>query len=572
MTSKVVVRSLYRSLLRAAAPFSHPSPSGAAHASLIHRTGIRHDWDKCLAIYAGRRRRARRGGAPVSAAEHGAGGDPLPSTSTDDDDDDGPVRENILPRSWARNLSRSYADLREEYEFRRDHFARYGNQWGDDDDDDEGDDDDDEVAISFVMGQSSSRYARDQSYSMDDDPKYILFRQLLCEWFVASSGGDLLNATEGDSKSWPMTWSSIQNRGYYQSGNVPQIPLTRFPSQILGDDEGGMSLRSMIRREFRAPTVEERLRGEAEEEAKSKDEAASASDAAGGVDQPSQTVDYPSSSYVETAVRIQTAFHTLAELNRKLALAERSGLPLPASNSPYSTEEAEPYLQKMEQRRLMQAAGGVSPLACSNENSAMIRSKKGESSEGGNVDNKTTEMSDNASDDSIRSNNNAPTPSLQCGNYLIAHPLSDGYFTKSVVVLLDVAEEVNNSTKTEEGGGGTYGLVVNKMAVRHDTIDPDELRRQECEILLRDWEERKKRKMEEEKDEHTAAAADADAMKQETAQESAVASSMPSDSTTRTSMARGPISLLQAINTEDLPKSFQMAFGDAPIREGECIC
>jgi hypothetical protein len=37
--------------------------------------------------------------------------------------------------------------------------------------------------------------------------------------------------------------------------------------------------------------------------------------------------------------------------------------------------------------------------------------------------------------------------------YLIAHPLMTGYFAKSVIVILDHAEEeVNNKLQTSEGG------------------------------------------------------------------------------------------------------------------------
>mmetsp|Transcript_49760 Transcript_49760/g.59872 ORF Transcript_49760/g.59872 Transcript_49760/m.59872 type:complete len:512 (+) Transcript_49760:34-1569(+) len=50
-----------------------------------------------------------------------------------------------------------------------------------------------------------------------------------------------------------------------------------------------------------------------------------------------------------------------------------------------------------------------------------------------------------------------PSSYLQPGTYLVAHPLIDGYFSKTVIVLLD-----HTDTDSDDGHGGTYGLVLNK--------------------------------------------------------------------------------------------------------------
>ena len=73
---------------------------------------------------------------------------------------------------------------------------------------------------------------------------------------------------------------------------------------------------------------------------------------------------------------------------------------------------------------------------------------------------------------------------LKCSTNLIVHPLMTGYFARSVIVILHHMEEgPGGSSETKEGGGideggvggfgggegkggGTYGLIVNRLALR----------------------------------------------------------------------------------------------------------
>ena len=165
----------------------------------------------------------------------------------------------------------------------------------------------------------------------------------------------------------------------------------RFPCQILND--GGLSVKEMIQREFRAPTVDERL-SMLESELK-------------GTDKPSKSNEkstcptfYPPSSYIDDEIRVQTAFYTLMELNRKLAWADKIGFPASLQ------EETK---QERNLKILVQAAKGVSPFPATK---AKTKSK--------DVVDDTT--SNNAETDN---NNNELSP-LQCGTYLIAHPLMTG--------------------------------------------------------------------------------------------------------------------------------------------------
>ena len=64
---------------------------------------------------------------------------------------------------------------------------------------------------------------------------------------------------------------------------------------------------------------------------------------------------YPSSSYIDTDIRVQTAFLSLMELNRKLAWAESVGFPATSQKQKANQEE-----RKM--KRLVQAAKGVSVI------------------------------------------------------------------------------------------------------------------------------------------------------------------------------------------------------------------
>ena len=119
--------------------------------------------------------------------------------------------------------------------------------------------------------------------------------------------------------------------------------------------------------------------------------------------------------------------------------------------------------EELKWKRLVQAAKGVSlfptqPAVADEPNQA-------------------TDTNDGIHD--IVHENARPSSILQCGTYLIAHPLMTGYFAKSVIVILDHAEEdenKDNPAKTEggevegeesssdgSGGGGTYGIIINRL-------------------------------------------------------------------------------------------------------------
>lgn len=189
-------------------------------------------------------------------------------------------RGGNIPRSWAQNLSRSYTDLQQEYQLRKDYFKqRYEADYDDhvDWDDDEEDDLESTTSPSsatkkmehLAVGTSSyykQRDVDDDFYSSDEDPKYVLFRHLLREWCVAGGDSGKIDqdvVTNNDTSSWPRKWSPNEE-GYYENGRLRQVTLMNFPSQI--PNSGGLSIRDMIRREFRAPSVEERLRAEKEKE------------------------------------------------------------------------------------------------------------------------------------------------------------------------------------------------------------------------------------------------------------------------------------------------------------------
>jgi len=559
----------------------------------------------------------------ASSSSSSTGNDPTNDTKVQ-------TKETILPRSWAQNLSRSYTDLREEYEARKEYFERsYGiDHWDHDDDDNL-----EITSMDLTMGSSSSYYTHnEEEYNMEKDPKYVLFRHLLREWFAATAPSNEDDATTrgdydvGEERSvteqyWPRPWSPNES-GYYQNGSIKQVPLMKFPSQMVNDvgngkaGNAGPSLRTWIQREFRAPTVEERLAQLEEELSKAKEEEELASKATSEVvtdgsgrpkHAPTPTTTskrnnkkkmYPSSSYIDNEIRVQTAFYTLKELNRKLVWAEKIGFPPPTSKSSShhhreeedgSSAAAAALARERKLQRLMQAAKGVTTLNYKH-------AKPTPAMDGNNTAANDADQIDNKKQIS---------PPPQCGTYLIAHPLMTGYFAKSVIVLLDHAEENksnnndNNSTKnkTDEGSsGGTYGLIVNRMATLPSEWTNEyggiSLQRQQWEMLRRNWEEEKvqqqsRRKKEEEqqrpvmggasgKDGFESSSVDRDVRDSlegprvaDTVPSSSSSSSSPDTTTTTRSSAiltRRPISLLQAM--QDLPESVQMAFGDAPVREG----
>ena len=100
--------------------------------------------------------------------------------------------------------------------------------------------------------------------------------------------------------------------------------------------------------------------------------------------------------------------------------------------------------------------------------------------------------SDNYNDDNDNNSNNdhcEDVSPLKCGNYLVAHPLMTGYFARSVIVLLDHTPESTDNSSDEQKGG-TYGLIVNRLALQPETVDTT---RRKLELLRRNWEEGKKK-------------------------------------------------------------------------------
>ncbi|KAK1740771.1 YqgE/AlgH family protein [Skeletonema marinoi] len=519
-----VIRSVYRSLLRSSKPFSPPSPNYAVYASLLHRSGISHDWEEC--IYDLEKKRAK-----------------LRSRDGDDSNGKKKKNENIIPKSWARNLTRSYADLKEEYQMHKDSLASLHDD--DDDDDDEEDDDwDEDVPI------GSHHFHEQEYYNADQDPKFILFRHLLREWFA---GGNDTTKDEAIDNSWPRQWSPDEE-GYYENGKIKQVPLMRFPSQIIGDCDG-LSVREIIQREFRAVTVEEKY--ERERCAKANDTSSSTSAAAVGA----QIEVYPPSSYIDNPIRLQTALYTLQELNRKLLWANKIGLPNP---NDCTTRQAREW------KRLVQAAKGVSVYPKEDEKCATAN-------EDPPLETETVETKIIDDADSTQSNDEPSTPKedkksahplLDCGTLMIAHPLMTGYFANSVIILLDHTDvrskdksddkKSSSTTTTDEAksSGGTYGLIVNRLALEANSVESTQSR---LEILRQRFEEKKERDL-------------AEVLLQSSdATETSATGPQKTDVVTTKSTggsARRPISLLQAVQNDDLPETVQLAFGDAPIREG----
>ncbi|KAL7509852.1 hypothetical protein ACHAXN_006744 [Cyclotella atomus] len=465
--SPSLLRTLYRSLLRSSKPFSiYP-----VWASLLHRSSTSHDWHECIYRLEQIRNKKRR--------------DVLKHDRNGEDD-------RQLPQEWARNLSRSYNDLKEEYALRLSDF--YRNRYPDDDATAE----DSAEFINMAVGSSNyitSEYERNQmmygdGFDEEDDPKAVLYRHLFREYMSGGDGCHDAVLEIEDKRKWTM-----DEEGFIQNGKVRAVPVMRWPC-LIEEEDGSMSLREMIRREFRAPTVEQRvgLEADGKEVQKARRE--------------SESVRYfPPSSYIDNHIRVQTAFHALMELNRKLVWgAEILGL-VPHVDP---VEEAARH-----RKRLLQAAKGVS----------------------------------------LFPNTSSIEQSLRCGTYLIAHPLMTGYFSRSVIIILD--HSTSSSSKKEKkhqddleiGPGGTYGLIVNRLALQPISQE------KRLEIL--------RSKLEEKMSESGPDSCTSDA----TRHSSTLLDIMKPTSSVGSALQR-PISLLQAVQPNHLPESVQDAFGNCAFRDG----
>mmetsp|Transcript_11293 Transcript_11293/g.23799 ORF Transcript_11293/g.23799 Transcript_11293/m.23799 type:complete len:883 (-) Transcript_11293:34-2682(-) len=636
--SKQVLRSIYRSLLRSSAPFSPPHPSYPVYASLLHRTGISHDWEECIYHLQRRRERQKRRDQRKFQLLRRQD-ETLASLSTDEvtngtEEETKTIPEKLmpsLPKEWARNLTRGYADLQEEYATRLEYFENHphfdiGADLDDDDsdddeekvgepgrenevdsehpsevniqktreallaqlkkrnqgdiDDDMNDDDfEDEKFIDFLMGPSNFRADKHQlnmPIDIEEDPKNVLFRHLLREWF--SGTGIEKNHNDGQNVRWSPDGESYVD----ETGNMRKVPLMRFPCQIAqmngeGSNGGGLSIRDLIRREFRAPTVEEVwLKNQIEKMLDTPEGTTSSRTAKHGQTYRKKTMGrkrqqqelqdlqkkYPPSSFIDNDIRIQTAFYALPELNRKLAWAEQIGFPAPTSQQLHrDRSELEKANQHRRQRRLAQAAKGVSHFP------------KSITKHEDNSNAKSSRVRENDKDDAIAAANSRneketthpneatqPTNPLQCGTYLVAHPLMTGYFAKTVIILLDHTEvnggSINDADQESGGGGGTYGLIINRLALEPKADSS----RKQWEILSQQLDD-KLRKLEENR---SGPKSDILRPLDDTVRSDASAV----QATNVTCSRQRPIPLLRAIEPGGLPETVQIAFGDAPIREG----
>ena len=123
-----------------------------------------------------------------------------------------------------------------------------------------------------------------------------------------------------------------------------------------------------------------------------------------------------SSSFTDI-VRRQAAFLALRELNKKLTWLESLGFDMNTNTDPLEKK----YIQR---RNKIQKARGTSPL---------------------------------------RTHGQPPKSYLRPGSYLVAHPLLSGYFSRSVIAILDHTDDYN--TDPTQMAGGTYGLVVNRPSL-----------------------------------------------------------------------------------------------------------
>lgn len=157
--------------------------------------------------------------------------------------------------------------------------------------------------------------------------------------------------------------------------------------------------------------------------------------------------------------------------------------------------------------------------------------------------------------------------------YSYHNPMT-GYFAKTVIVLFDhVGEQKKAGTNSEQSSGGSYGLIINMHALQPELAESS-LR--QIEILRQNWEEQKKSQFEKEEslgsssvssNEENDLSADKMAEKKSS---SDLSRSTSVKSPTNHNILR-PISLLQAMNADDLPETVQMSFGDSPVRIGERI-
>ena len=554
-----------------------------------------HDWEECVhrCEERRRRRRYRQQREEDDASSSSARGSSKVSPTASNGDDEGNI-----PEAWAMDLTRSYTDLKEEYTRRRRERGNDSGWVNEDDDDDDNDDSNDDDSMTTLRPHDDDD---DEFYNAEEDPKLVLFRHLLREWFA---GGDRNAVTIGDiidddgiwrsPGKWPWNrkkWSPDES-GYYENGHVRQVPLMRFPSQI--QNQNGPSVRDVIRREFRAPSADVRM--------KTTEEAGSLKTSDGSVIGLSST-QYPPSSYIDDDVRVQTAFYALMELNRKLAWAERMGFPAPTTTS------SNDQIQRS-RKRLIQAAKGVYPLpTISLGNDAILSSIKTHArrvgpatttghrrrrrrqfsptlspmierevaSDGTDINDVSSDNNNDDNDNNSNSNHRDDVSPLKCGNYLVAHPLMTGYFARSVIVLLDHTLE-STDTSSDEQKGGTYGLIVNRLALQPETVDTT---RRKLELLRHNWEEgKKKAKLENRGGVDSSGTLVSSSVHLDNNNESSQSTTtqggegsreIPFASTNtdaRHSSISRSISLLQAINADDLPESVQMAFGDVPIREG----
>ena len=126
------------------------------------------------------------------------------------------------------------------------------------------------------------------------------------------------------------------------------------------------------------------------------------------------------------------------------------------------------------------------------------------------------------------------------------------------------------TSSEENGNGGTYGLIINRLALQQP--EQVESSRRNLELMRMKWElsQRKKDEIAVGEDVLQSSNKQGKDSREATVGAPPIASTEALSSPTESvrDVKSRPFSLLEAINAFDLPESVQDAFGDAPIRDG----
>ncbi len=392
----IITKTLYRHLLRTTKPFASPQ-NGPVLCSLLHRSGLDDDFVEFTSFDQQSKQRAffesssSSSSSPPSSSSSSATAvataPTVPTPTKEENDAPSSIKDVHLSKEEARDLSRTYNELREiRFERERYNQRTYGES---------------SSPSSPLEASQWPNWSSPYTYSDHVDeygeyhqrsPHAVLYKQILFHLFTVDGDGNNNNRNGYDFKQIVNAASTSRHMVF------PSQTVSKENSDA-GDCDMGKRLVDIIRNEFRANNKSFSR--------ENNDNANYAADTANGI---------TFSQFYNDSVRKEAGFLALREIQKKLSWAEDMGM-----NHLFRH-------QHHQHQRHQQSHHKNHHDDDNNNNNENDNNKLPKISRAKGVHKIPTYP---------------PSSYLQSGAFLIAHPMLTGIFSKSVICILQHTDDTS---------------------------------------------------------------------------------------------------------------------------------